>query len=287
MKVKSKILITVVIILVGVSISVTLAVGGLLSAPNLVKIGEIPAELKGKNVKFNSNTGKSLSGWLIPGKSERGGILLMHGVRSNRKQMIDRAIFLNETGYTILLFDFQAHGESPGKNITFGYLEAKDAEAAFTYLEAQLETKIIGVIGVSLGGASAILSNISSRARALVLEAVYPTLREAVQNRMYIRLGVLGRYLSPLLLWQIEPRLGFNPDQLSPIGSLSKLNIPLLMIAGSDDEHTTLAESKRMYSTVQGSKELWVVKGARHQDFLKYSPVTYKDVVLKFFNRYL
>ena len=287
MKVKSKVLIFVAIILLGVSISLTLTVGGSLSAPTPVKIGEIPAKLKGKNVKFNSNTGKPLSGWIVPGKSERGGILLMHAIRSDRRQMIDRAIFLNEIGYTILLFDFQAHGESPGENITFGYLEAKDAEAAFTYLETQLETKTIGIIGVSLGGVAALLSNIPSRASALVLEAVYPTLREAVQNRMYIRLGVLGRYLSPLLLWQIEPRLGFNPEQLSPIDSLSKLNIPLLMIAGSDDEHTTLAESKRMYNTVIGTKELWIVKGAHHQDFSKYSPVTYKDDVMKFFNRYL
>jgi len=211
----------------------------------------------------------------------------MHGIRSNRKQMTERAIFLNKIGYTVLLFDFQAHGESPGENITFGYLEAKDAEAAFSFLEEQLITKTIGVIGVSLGGASAILGDVANRAGALVIEAVYPTLHEAVRNRMYIRLGNLGRYLSPLLLWQIEPRLGFNPNQLSPIGSLSKLRIPLLMIAGSNDKHTTLRESKRMYDVVSGSKELWVVKGAHHQDFLKYSPITYKKTVLEFFQRYL
>jgi len=287
MKVNLKIVMIVVISLFSVAAISTITIGGMLSAPNFVVIGDIPNELKGKNVKFNSNTGGPLSGWLIPGKSEFGGILLMHGVRSNRKQMIERAVFFNKIGYTILLFDFQAHGESPGKNITFGYLEAKDAEAAFTFLEAQLEIKTIGVIGVSLGGVSAILGNVSSRARALVLEAVYPTLREAVQNRMYIRLGNLGKYLSPLLVWQIEPRLGFNPKQLSPIDSLAKLDIPLLLIAGSDDRHTTLSESKRMYNTVLGKKEFWVVKGAHHQDFMKHSPLIYKNTVLKFFQRYL
>jgi len=211
----------------------------------------------------------------------------MHGIRSNRKQMIDRAIFLKEIGYTILLFDFQAHDESPGDNITFGYLESKDAEAAFTYLENQLTKKTIGVIGVSLGGASAILGDVSIRANALVLESVYPTLRKAVQNRMSIHLGNPGSHLSPLILWQIKPRLGFYPDQLSPIDSLLKINTPLLIIAGTEDRHTTLDESRHMYNIALEPKEFWAVKGASHQDFLKYSPVIYKNTVSNFFKKHL
>jgi len=271
----------------GISISATYAVGSILSAPNPVEIGVIPAELKGESVKFDSGTGRSLSGWLVKGGVGRGGILLMHGVRSNRRQMIERAVLLNKIGYTVLLFDFQAHGESPGEHITFGYLESKNAEAAFTFLEQQLEVKTIGVIGVSLGGASAILSDVSNRASALVLEAVYPTLYEAVQNRISIRFGKFGRYLSPLIMWQIEPRLGFNPDQLSPINQLSKLKIPLLMIAGTEDKHTTLSESKRMFNEASKPKQFWAVKGAGHQDYLKYSPDIYRETVLKFFEQYL
>ena len=60
----------------------------------------------------------------------------MHGVRSNRLQMLDRARFLNKFGYSVLLFDFQAHGESIGDHITFGYLESLDANAGYSYLES-------------------------------------------------------------------------------------------------------------------------------------------------------
>ena len=148
-------------------------------------------------------------------------------------------------------------------------------------------TKNIGVIGVSLGGASAIMSNISSRANALVLEAVFPTFKDAVQNRMSIKLGKLGQLLSPLVLWQIEPRFGFSPDELAPIRMLSKLRTPILIIAGTEDKHTTMSESKRMYDAVPGNKEFWAVEGAHHEDFMKYSPSQYKAKVQGFFERCL
>lgn len=262
-------------------------IGGVLSAPNLKKIGTMPVALNGENVTFISKTGKSLSGWFVRGKVEQGGILLMHGVRSNRREMIERAIFLNQSGYSVLLFDFQAHGESPGQHITFGYLESQDAEAAFTYLEKQIEEKSIGVIGMSLGGASAILSDVSNRANAIVIEAVYPTLEEAIQNRISMRLGKLGRYLSPLIMLQIEPRLGFNPRLLEPIKHLSQIETPLLIIAGTKDEHTTLSESKRMYNEAIEPKQFWAVQGAVHEDFYRHSPLIYQEKILGFFKQYL
>ena len=252
-----------------------------------MNIGDMPTYLKGESVQFKSKTGNILSGWLVKGDNEHGGVLLMHGVRANRKQMLARASFLNQKGYSVLLFDFQAHGESPGENITFGYLEAQDAEAAFSFLEKQLNDKPVGVIGVSLGGASAILSNISQKTRALVLEAVYPTLEEAIENRIVIRLGEMGRYLSPVLMWQIEPRLGFDPKLLAPINVLNHSTAPLLFIAGTEDRHTTLSESKRMYHVAPEPKQFWAVQGAAHQDFYQHSPVDYQKLVLKFFNQYL
>jgi alpha-beta hydrolase superfamily lysophospholipase len=41
--------------------------------------------------------------------------------------MADRARFLRDTGYHTLSIDVQAHGESPGKNITMGHFESMDA----------------------------------------------------------------------------------------------------------------------------------------------------------------
>ena len=287
MRIFSKLIIILFLGILCSSIFIAVSIGSMLSAPKNVNVGKLPSEINGQEVKFKSKTGNTLSGWYVPGDDKHGGILLMHGVRSDRRQMLQRAIFLNRTGYSVLLFDFQAHGESEGEKITFGYLEAQDAEAAYSYLIKDINKKSIGIIGVSLGGAAALLGEVAKKANALIIEAVYPTITDAVHNRLSMYLGNMGHYLSPLLLWQIKPRLGVDPEALTPINQLSDLNTPLFIIAGTLDKHTTISESKRMFNIASEPKKIWLVKGAKHQDFHRYSPMVYEEKVLEFFNKYL
>ncbi len=42
--------------------------------------------------------------------------------------------FLCEEGYNTLCIDFRSQGESPGKHITMGYLEAMDAMSGVKFL---------------------------------------------------------------------------------------------------------------------------------------------------------
>lgn len=201
--------------------------------------------------------------------------------------MLERARFLYQAGYSSLLFDFQAHGESAGEHITFGYLEQQDAWAAFQYLKQRAPQQKIAVLGVSLGGASALLSAIPQQADALILEAVYSDLTTAIANRLEMRLGQIGRYLTPLLSWQIEPRLGFNPNDLAPLKHIANTKAPVLIIAGAHDQHTKLAESEQFYQLAPEPKELWVLPNAKHVDFQESAPEEYQQRLLDFLAKYL
>jgi hypothetical protein len=127
---RRKLVLVALLVLAVIGLTCILLAGGVLTAPAPETIGSVPAGLNGRAVEFHSDSGATIRGWLIPGQTGAGAILLMHGVRSNRLSMVNRARFLSQAGYAILLFDFQAHGESTGKHITFGSLESKDAKAA-------------------------------------------------------------------------------------------------------------------------------------------------------------
>jgi len=263
------------------------AVGRYLVKPHPSNIGSAPDGLPVIDVSFQSNSGGLISAWYVPGLRTKGGVLLMHGVKSNRLQMLTRAKFLHQAGYSVLLFDFQGHGQSHGQQITFGYLEAMDAEAAYAFLHEKLVHKSMGVIGVSLGGASALMGSVGRQSKALILESVYPTIEEAIRNRLVIHLGFLGRYLLPLLTWQIEPRLGFSARVLRPIEHLSDVTAAVFIIAGAEDQHTTLDESTRLFDAANEPKQMWVVAGAGHINIDKFQPEEYKLKVLEFFNKTL
>jgi len=261
--------------------------GSFLSAPAGAVVGNLPSDLHGTAVEFASESGATLHGWLIPGKTGGGAIVLMHGVRANRLSMTDRARFLARAGYTVLLFDFQAHGESTGTHITFGYLESMDAKSAVRYLRAKAPGERVGVIGVSMGGAATLLSWPPLDVDAMVLEMVYPTINQAIGNRLAMRLGKAGKLMVPLLTWQLKPRLGVSASELRPIDKVGQIDAAKLFIAGSEDKYTPLYESRQLFASARDPKELWIVNGAGHQDLYRLEPQEYERRILEFFSRYL
>lgn len=94
------------LVLVLVLALIGLAVGGIgevLSKPSDHLIGPAPADLMATQVTLRTRPDEVVSGWFIPGKPARGAVLLLHGVRADRRQMIDRARFLSGDGYSVLL----------------------------------------------------------------------------------------------------------------------------------------------------------------------------------------
>jgi len=176
---------------------------------------------------------------------------------------------------------------SLGKHLTFGYLESRDARAAVESLSQLVPGERIGAIGCSLGGAAIILGEEPLRVDAVVLEAVYPTIAEAVANRVRMRLGSLSDILTPALLAQLDWRLGITPDDLRPLEKIQSLHSPVLVIAGAEDKHTLLAESKRLFDAASEPKEFWVIEGAAHVDFYAFAREAYAQRILSFFEKYL
>src|SRR5262249_14864230 len=221
--------------------------GSILSRPVNHSVGALPSSLSGGEVEFHSTSGATIRGWLIPGRKGRGAVVLMHGYRGDRRQVINRAPFLNQAGCTVLAFDFQAHGESKGEHITVGYLESRDAQAAVEFLKRNAPDEKIGIIGLSMGGAASLLASPQLDVDAMVLEMVYPEINGATANRLERYLGSWSRGFAPLLTMQIPWRLGIDPRQLRPIDYVGGIKAPKLFIAGAKDRHTKLAESEQLF----------------------------------------
>jgi hypothetical protein len=101
-------------------VAVLYGVGWQLSRPIPASVGPAPPELQAESVEFPSESGSLSHGWLSRGATHGGAVLRLPAVRANRRSMVDRAQLLHAAGYSTLLIDFQATGESPGEIITFG-----------------------------------------------------------------------------------------------------------------------------------------------------------------------
>jgi pimeloyl-ACP methyl ester carboxylesterase len=261
-----------------------------LAAPARARIGSAPAALNAENVTFPSASGSVIHGWLVRGRPGAGGVLLLHGVGSNRTSMLRRAQFLHAQGFAVLAPDFQAHGESPGDHVTFGARESLDAVAAMAFLRDAAPNERIGVIGVSMGGAASLLGANPLAANAFVLESVYPTIRQAVSDRLATWLGpfaFIGRGMTPAVISMVGAQIGVREEELQPIARIGSIQAPLLLIAGTRDHYTPLAEAESLFAHAPHPKSFWAVDGAGHEDLRDFAPEEYERRVGTFLTRTL
>lgn len=262
----------------------------ILTMPATATIGRAPADLGASSVTFRSRSGSTIHGWLARGRAGGGAVLLLHGVGDNRLAMLDRARFLRDSGFTVLLTDFQAHGESRGRFITFGALESLDAAAALDFLHRAAPGERVGVIGVSMGGAASLVGPGPLPVDAMVLESVYPTIRDAVTDRLRAWLGPIGVFapeLAPVVLAGVGEEIGVTERQLRPIERIGRVHTPILVAAGDADRYTLPVESRALYDRAAEPKQLWLVHGATHEDLHAFAPRDYESRVGGFLAHYL
>lgn len=269
----------------GIAVGALWVTSGELVAPARANIGAPPSWLGAESVEFGTSSGSTVHGWLARPKSPTATVVLLHAVRGSRRAMLGRARFLGESGLSVLLIDFQAHGESDGEKITFGHLESRDAAAAVRFARNTNPNLPIIVIGTSLGGAAALLAEPKLEIDGLVIEAVYPTIEIAVRNRLRSRAGWLGGALSPLLLAQLRPRMDLSPKALSPMDRARHITAPVFVISGEEDRRTTAQDTKMLYDSFTGPKQLWLIPGAGHQDLHGFAGDEYEVRMLHFIDQ--
>ena len=264
-------------------------IGLSMSSPAPSVVGAPPKDLPGvEEVEIPVDSAAALHGWWLPAKGRGGAaVILMHGVRANRLAMVHRARVLHERGFAVLLFDFQAQGESPGDRITFGGREGVDAAAAVRFARRRMPDGRIGVLGVSLGGAAALLAPNGLDVDAMVLESVFPDIDAALTNRLRVRLGaVLGPILSPLVAplfkWELSGVLGVKAEDLRPIDRIGAVTAPVLILSGAEDDRTPPDEARALFDQATGVKQFWLEDGAGHVDLEQFAPADYWRTVMPF-----
>lgn len=210
--------------------------------------------------------------------------ILAHGNSSDGSSMLPRARWLVSQGYSVLVPDLQAHGETPGKRKTFGWREAEDIAASYHYLKNQVGSTWIGGIGSSLGGASMLKASASGiKFDALILESVYADIQSAVRNRLELAFGKVGPFLEPMLTWQIPLWCGLSTSDLQPALWSREVRCDALVLAGEEDRRAKPWESEVIFANLGTTrKRLVKVKGAGHVDLFAYDQAKYSDTLFDF-----
>jgi len=248
------------------------------------------AEPPAQDIRIITRDGVQLAATYRPGDGDGGpAVLLLHGNGASRAATAGNAAWLAGQGFATLTIDFRGHGESSPRSHSFGLGESEDARAAFAWLKRRQRGAPVGVIGISLGGAAALLGREGPLpADALVLQAVYPDIRHAIRNRIASIVGTVpASVLEPLLSFQSRPRFGAWPAQMAPIAALPRYHGPVLVIGGTADRFTPPVETRAMFDAATGPRELWWARDDDHAATSDRRDPAYRSTVLRFLTAYL
>jgi dipeptidyl aminopeptidase/acylaminoacyl peptidase len=239
-----------------------------------------------EDVRFTTDDGVTLSGWLIPAAREtHAAVVLMHGYSWNRLPWLAGFVPWLQRRYNVLQFDFRGHGGSDDALITLGTLEQRDVTAAVRFLAGR-GLGPIALMGVSMGGSVAIMAAPDLPVAAVVADAAYADLRNPISNRMReagYPLSVLGsRLVVGAAGLRARARLRSPIQRVAQIAPRA-----LLLIAPSGDRTVSPAQSQRMFDAAGEPKELYIVEGAAHADAHAAAPEAYERRVLDFLARHL
>jgi dipeptidyl aminopeptidase/acylaminoacyl peptidase len=199
--------------------------------------------LAGETVTIVADDGVQLAGWLVsrPGAPA---VVLLHGYPADKADLLPLAAALHPR-FTTLLLDLRYFGESGGGATTLGARERGDLKRALDLLEAR-GFRRVGVFGLSLGGAVAIMTAAEdARIRAVAAYGVFADLR-TLGHDVYAWLGPVKYPLVEMML--VWGRLALRVDLAtpSPVTAARALSTPVLLVHSRDDEQIAFRHAERL-----------------------------------------
>ncbi len=236
--------------------------------------------------------GVLLRGWKVRPPGANGDwVLLFHGVSDNRTGMTGQAALLLRHGYSVVMMDARAHGESGGKMATYGWLERRDTHAIIDALNTTDTPRNLYALGSSMGAAIALQSGaIEPRIAGVVAESSFSDLREVTFDYAGLHWSPwLGKTLFRPGTWTAistaQKEGGFSVDEVSPEKSVSSRPFPVLLICDGSDRIIPCRHTRRIFRAAMGPKELWEVPRADHASAIGAEPAEYQRRVIAFLDK--
>lgn len=264
----------IAVVAVGVVLVISARTGNTLVHPDRTwRLDELPAENPAlEPLAFPASDGTRLAAWFLAHPQPRGTVLLLHGFGVNHFGLVHLAYDLLDHGLQSLLFDFRGHGASEGEVTTLGLRERQDVVGALRYLRSRrgVDSDRIGVYGVSMGGATALLTIESGMGvRAIVTDSAFATLRGAIDHGFRRIAGLPPSIFRTPTVWFasrfVGEKLNHVLGRVRPLDHIKQTaSCPLLIIHGTEDDVVFVQDAYQLYLAADGPKELWVIPDAGH-----------------------
>ena len=237
---------------------------------------------------FAVPNGPEQDGWFFPGLRGAPTIIVSHGYKSQRADVLTLAAALQQHEFNAFIFDYTGHGTNAGAT-TLGFKETAELKAVVQALAARddVDPNHFGLWGVDMGAYTSLAVAASDhRISALAIDDVYDSPQDLLQIEVKNSgLGVLPfvsdfcRFGFRMLNYQYkdQPRLSL---QLA-----STRGIPKLFI--ESDDHPALAKATAVMAAKAPDPKQILEESVSYRDMSDDDRRNYENQIANFFSQYL
>jgi pimeloyl-ACP methyl ester carboxylesterase len=235
-----------------------------------------------EEVRIRADDGIELAAWLLP-RAGAPAVVLLHGYPAEKADLLPLAAALAPR-FTVLLVDQRYFGKSGGRATTIGFRERRDLRRAIDFLGTRGVNEV-GVFGLSLGGAVALLAAAEDqRIHAVAAYAPFADLT-TLGYELYGWLWILKYPFVALLRGWSLLFLGHDITAVSPERAAATLSIPVLIVASREDEQIPFEHAERLQRALarNARAQLVLMDRGRHGEL----PPGFEARLTEFFLLYL
>ena len=225
------------------------------------KVTEAPARLHGL--------------WLAadgPRSAQSPVLLYLHGARWNVTGSAPRIRRMQELGFSVLAIDYRGFGKSTA-GLPSEATAYEDARAAWDWLAAKYPERQRFIFGHSLGGAIAIdLAAQVEDERGTIVEGTFSSIPDVAETMKWGWLQ--GSWLPAALITQ----------RFESVKKVAKINSPLLVVHGDNDNLIASALGRKLYDAAQGRKQFMLVEGGSHFSTMSMGQAQYRQALAQLFS---
>ena len=242
-----------------------------------------------RSVEIKSHDGITLRGKYFEYEKGAPIEILFHGYQGSAERDLSGGVHrCHVLGHSALIVDHRASGTSDGRVITFGAKESLDCLrwVDFVLREIDPDARII-LTGISMGASTVMIASsmkLPPNVIGVLADCGY-TSTKAIIKKVVRDMSLPADVIYPFAWLGARIFGGFTPDSPSPIESMKKCTLPIIVFHGDNDDFVPHTMSEENFAAcISDKKKLVITKGAGHGLCFPSNMDEYFDAMREFFD---
>lgn len=244
-----------------------------------------------EDIYIHSYDNLKLHATWFPQKNSKKIVICFHGYTSKgMSDYVGLSDYYMKHGYSMLLVDERAHGDSEGTYIGFGCLDRKDALKWIDWvIKTCGEDSKILLHGTSMGGATVLMAsglNLPRQVRGIISDCAFTSAKEVFTHVLHSMYHLPAFPMMQITNIVNQRLAGYGLDECNSAREVRKATVPILFIHGSADTFVPCQMCEKIYKNCAAPKQKLIIEGAAHAESYYKDTKTYENTLDEFIEKY-